>query len=386
MALTEGQNAKTCRKCGRLKHFDQFYTHKACKYGVKGTCKTCYKRKDIEDRYNKSLLEYLTDKYITEFRDKLNQSKFCTGCDKYKSFDKFSSGKGKYNLDSQCKVCDKEYYEANSEYFIKRNVKRKRLRRLINDTIQRNYEEFRDKLNQSKFCTKCGEYKLFSCYVKNKSGRFGLNSSCKSCKYEEDKKYYEKSNIKDRVYRRNVIKNSFERNLDDFKCWVLEIKQCGNCKEYKDFNKFRKRNRKFGLTTKCIDCLNEYQNERRNNNPAVKLRSNMTSRMNLALKHGYKSDKTKNLIGCSINKLKEHLEDQFEEGMTWDSREEWHIDHEIPVSVFDLDDFKQQKVAFHWSNVQPLWAKDNRKKHDKIPNLFKGIELDEEFFNRYKLI
>jgi 5-methylcytosine-specific restriction endonuclease McrA len=57
---------------------------------------------------------------------------------------------------------------------------------------------------------------------------------------------------------------------------------------------------------------------------------------------------------------------QFKEGMTWENRREWHIDHIIPVSSFDLSDAEQAKKAFHWSNCQPLWAKENLLKGSKL--------------------
>ena len=40
----------------------------------------------------------------------------------------------------------------------------------------------------------------------------------------------------------------------------------------------------------------------------------------------------------------------------------WHVDHIIPCASFDLTDPKQQKICFHWSNLQPLKAIDNLKK------------------------
>ena len=52
--------------------------------------------------------------------------------------------------------------------------------------------------------------------------------------------------------------------------------------------------------------------------------------------------------------------------MTWDNYGEWHIDHIKPISSFDLKDAKNQKLAMHYTNLQPLWAKDNISKGNKI--------------------
>jgi hypothetical protein len=72
-------------------------------------------------------------------------------------------------------------------------------------------------------------------------------------------------------------------------------------------------------------------------------------------------------LGCSVDQLKRYLESKFQPGMTWDNwtRDGWHIDHIKPLSSFDLTDPGQFKVACHYTNLQPLWAKDNLVKSNK---------------------
>ena len=67
-------------------------------------------------------------------------------------------------------------------------------------------------------------------------------------------------------------------------------------------------------------------------------------------------------LGCSMSELRSHLESKFLPGMSWDNRNEWHVDHIKPLCAFDLADPEQQAVAFHYSNLQPLWALDNMRK------------------------
>ena len=71
------------------------------------------------------------------------------------------------------------------------------------------------------------------------------------------------------------------------------------------------------------------------------------------------------LVGCNSKELKEHLESQFIEGMNWNNYGEWHVDHIKPCAAFDLSDPIQQKECFNYTNLQPLWAKDNIRKSDK---------------------
>lgn len=93
---------------------------------------------------------------------------------------------------------------------------------------------------------------------------------------------------------------------------------------------------------------------------------NMRSRLNQFIKQ--KHNKTVDLLGCSVPELKKHLESQFQPGMTWDNygRTGWHIDHIKPLSSFDLTDLEQLTEACKYTNLQPLWAKDNIQKSNKL--------------------
>ena len=84
-----------------------------------------------------------------------------------------------------------------------------------------------------------------------------------------------------------------------------------------------------------------------------------------ALKGKRKSARTENLIGCSYQELKDHIESLFVDGMGWHNMGLWHIDHIQPLSSFDLSDIEQQKIAFNYKNQQPLWAEENMKKGAK---------------------
>lgn len=71
-------------------------------------------------------------------------------------------------------------------------------------------------------------------------------------------------------------------------------------------------------------------------------------------------------LGCTKSFFQDHMESQFQDGMTWDNYGEWQLDHKKPIASFDLSDPDQVKQAFHYSNCQPLWAEDNAIKGDKI--------------------
>ena len=71
-------------------------------------------------------------------------------------------------------------------------------------------------------------------------------------------------------------------------------------------------------------------------------------------------------IGCSPEVLKDHIQNQLKDNMTFDNYGDWEIDHIIPVSSFNLNDINQSKKCFNYLNLQPLWSIDNKKKYNKI--------------------
>ena len=79
-----------------------------------------------------------------------------------------------------------------------------------------------------------------------------------------------------------------------------------------------------------------------------------------------KAESQMKLLGCTRDHYLQHMEAQFTEGMSWGNYGEWHQDHIQPISSFDHKDPEQQKICWHYTNFQPLWAKDNCSKHDRI--------------------
>ena len=116
---------------------------------------------------------------------------------------------------------------------------------------------------------------------------------------------------------------------------------------------------------KSLKIRNLSQNLRRKNTPQARLSHSLRERIRAALDGRAKSAKTMELLGCSIEEFKHHLESQFLPGMSWENYGLWHIDHRIPCSSFDLTESIQQRQCFHFSNQQPLWKQDNLKKGSK---------------------
>ena len=113
-----------------------------------------------------------------------------------------------------------------------------------------------------------------------------------------------------------------------------------------------------------------YKRNLRKTNPAYKIRTNISRCINKALR---KQSSTKD--GSCLSKfpytmieLRQHLEAQFQPGMSWENYGQWHIDHIIPQSklLYTSMDDENFKKCWALENLQPLWAVDNLKKGSKI--------------------
>lgn len=112
--------------------------------------------------------------------------------------------------------------------------------------------------------------------------------------------------------------------------------------------------------------MNHYVLSRYHRDPSFRLGMNLRRRLRLSLNRKNKSARTAELLGCPIVWLEVHLESLFKPGMTWENYgSAWHVDHIKPCTKFDLTDSEQQRICFHWTNLQPLFAGENIRKGNK---------------------
>lgn len=114
--------------------------------------------------------------------------------------------------------------------------------------------------------------------------------------------------------------------------------------------------------------INSYFRNKTKTDIQYKLRRNLRCRLRSAINNNQKVGSAVKDLGCTIDDLKTYLESKFQSGMTWDNwtSDGWHIDHIKPLSSFDLTDRHQFLEACHYTNLQPLWAKDNLLKSDTV--------------------
>jgi hypothetical protein len=251
---------------------------------------------------------------------------------------------------------------------------------------------------ESKVCSKCNIEKEVCNFHKWKYGPDGYKRDCKECRKIETKTYYKNNNENIKL----VVSNYRKNNQDKVKKLGKKIYERDKerilmvNKKYKDNNKdkikliskkFREKNdekikEKKKYYTKNKENIkiinknyrennrekrNEYQKNRKLNDPIFKLNHTIRNRMRsfLLTKNITKKNKTFNIVGCTPLELKEHLEKQFTDGMSWDNKSKWHIDHIIPLSSGNTEE--DILKLFHYTNLQPLWAIDNMKKGSKTP-------------------
>lgn len=132
-----------------------------------------------------------------------------------------------------------------------------------------------------------------------------------------------------------------------------------------NINKKRRAMRKNDLEKNRKTKRDQVRNRRRNN-PLALIAERVRSRLRHFIKcrNYLKTSKTVMMIGCSWDELKNHIESKFYDGMSWDNRNLWHIDHIIPLSSAKSEE-EMIKLS-HYTNLQPLWAADNFKKGSRL--------------------
>lgn len=194
------------------------------------------------------------------------------------------------------------------------------------------------------------------------------------------RRYYAKNKDRCAEYNKTWRAENREKRNATQRIWssknVDKIRQKG--KDYYQANKARLKEYTENYRRTNPDKVRAARNARKrvrwNSDPEYRLVEGQRNRIRVALKRKNKVDETLALLGCSARDLKTYIESKFEKGMTWDSffRGEIHVDHIKPLSSFDLRDPEQQRAAFGFSNLQPLWAEDNLAKSDKLPEVWES--------------
>ncbi len=216
---------------------------------------------------------------------------------------------------------------------------------------------------KTKKCKYCKTIKPLSNFNKNKGYKDGYVNRCKNCY----KRYYESR----KTYHNTLVKANYEDNKEEH----LE-----RIKKYQEENKEYIKNYKTEWRLKNPNYHTEYnksyfQNnkekyyeyviERKRKNPIFKFTGNIRSLIGGSFKRACnnrykKSSKTEEILGCTLIEFVEYIQSQFEEGMNLKNHGKWELDHILPLANAQTEE--DIIKLNHYTNFQPLWKVDNRKK------------------------
>jgi hypothetical protein len=189
---------------------------------------------------------------------------------------------------------------------------------------------------EKKICTKCKEQKNFSEFNVSSRNKSGLRFECRDCQkicYMSNSEHYKEKRKKryseDREKELNRNRKYYENNKSEI---IQKLKE-----------------------KKRIDKM-------------LRISSNLRSRISQFVKSNkiHKDNKTMVMLGVDLNNFKKHLEENFSKGMTWENYGEWHIDHIIPL--YYAKTTEDLNRLCHYTNLQPMWGKENSSKRNKIIN------------------
>jgi hypothetical protein len=206
---------------------------------------------------------------------------------------------------------------------------------------------------EMKICKKCLIEKPVGEMVKRSNSSGGYRPLCKSCynHYKKEKYKQDSSGVKE------TLRKYKEKNPNYLKEYRKENRE----KLLQQMKGYYQKN-----SEKLKEDMKNYQRERKKTDILFNIQSRMRCRLYhfLDKKGVTKKSKTFEIIGCSPEFLKEYLEKQFKGGMCWDNRNEWHIDHIIPLSSAKTEEDIYR--LSYYTNLQPLWTEDNIRKGNKI--------------------
>jgi len=186
----------------------------------------------------------------------------------------------------------------------------------------------------------------------------------KKKKKEYDINYRKKNAEKDK----KIKKIYYENNKEKAKVSRLEIKE-----KKKEYDKIYYQNNKEKIKEYSQNNKEEkskynyiYFKKRIKTDSLFKLRINISNLIRASIRNNNytKKSKTFEILGCECKEFKNHLERQFKKGMNWDNIGQWHLDHIYPASLAK-DEVELIRLN-HYTNFQPMWAKENISKGNKI--------------------
>lgn len=274
----------------------------------------------------------------------------CTKCSLSKPYSEYTKvSRTKIGLSSQCKACQRIYYEANAER-IKRTTLVNWNRRQEPKRAAKAEARAAKLALPTKRCGRCRETKAKSEFGVSRQRIDRLKPYCKPCNNQRNKEFRESNPESAKASSERWRKANMRASSERVSRWSAT-----------DKGKATKR----AWLEARPGWFAEYYRERRKI-PEVRVHHAIRSRIQSMVRNK-NGKRTVDILGYCANELIAHLERQFLPGMSWNNYGAWHIDHIVPVSSFKVSSVEDHELRRAWAltNLRPLWAKDNIKKHAK---------------------
>lgn len=204
-----------------------------------------------------------------------------------------------------------------------------------------------------KKCTKCRVEKSILDFNYSKDGKFQVSSECKDClnKYQKIYRKNNKYNISQqrkiyRIINKEKISEQRKQNRIKNKTKIVESRKKWYQKNKSKSNEYHK----------------QYIKQKRQNDILFRIKCSLRARLSKFVNQKHKT--TLDYLGLSLEEYKQYLSKMFDNNMNWKNYGEWHIDHIKPLS--SAKNKEELIKLFHYTNTQPLWAKENLKKSNKL--------------------
>lgn len=213
---------------------------------------------------------------------------------------------------------------------------------------------------ETKRCKKCLKTKNLEEFSNHKTTRDRKQTKCKECMNKHSHAHY----LKNRAKYIEKSRNRYQETKKERKEYCVEYRKNNKDKIKEAKKKYVNKNRE-----KIRSYIKKYNTKRRKEDTLFKMTNNIrclvTGSFRRQNSNGFtKCKKTEEILGCSIEKFVSYIVEQFEPGMTLENHGEWHLDHIIPLATAETNDDIIR--LNHYTNFQPLWAKDNLIKGARI--------------------
>lgn len=234
-----------------------------------------------------------------------------------------------------------------------------------------------------KTCTQCKQTLPVEDYYRSKASRDGRTARCKACTYKPQTPplnstvpcancgtLYTKS-AQHRRYCSVSCRNqaNLERRRESYTSkrvpptpeQLLERKNRRNARARIRYKQLRDANPELYRERDRLA-----KRKRRSQDPHYRFRSNIGTLIanTLSRSGNRKSGRTESILGCTMREFELWIESQFTQGMRWDNRDEWDIDHIVPVSFGATE--REILQLNHYTNLRPLWRGANASKHGSL--------------------